>query len=468
MKRKQQEESLRNLILKHVKRSRDLFINSHGLLAEDYEPCKAVKRAVKIRSEYGLAPEQADPLLGTQLVPYKAVPTSKVASLGDKQLDALTLPAPSGPASGVVGGQPAPKPVLPKAGGDSSNQLQILPVPTSVLAAQQKIRHTAPQWHPPWKLHKVLAGHVGWVRTVCVDWTNEWFATGGDDRVIKIWELASGKLKVSFTGHISCVKQLAISKSSPYLFSVGEDKMVKCWDLEVNKCIRQYHGHLSGVYCCTLHPTLDLLITGGRDATVRVWDIRTKKEAVVLGGHSHTVHTVAAQSAQPQIISGSQDSTVRLWDLVKGSSMKTLTNHKKGIRALVVHPVEYTFASGGADNIKKWKCPDGEFMQNFTGHNTVIHSLAVNQDNVLVSGGDNGSIKLWDWQTCHCFQTIDTVAQPGSLESESAIFAVTFDKSGTRMLTGEADKTIKIWKEDEDASPESHPVRFKPEVLKSF
>jgi pleiotropic regulator 1 len=42
---------------------------------------------------------------------------------------------------------------------------------------------------------------------------------------------------------------------------------------------------------------------------------------------------------------------------------------------------------------------------------------------------------------------MDTIAQPGSLESENGIFCSAFDKSGTRLITGEADKTIKIWKE---------------------
>ena len=51
----------------------------------------------------------------------------------------------------------------------------------------------------------------------------------------QIWDLASGKLKLSLTGHISTVRGVAVSTRSPYLFSCGEDKQVKCWDLEYNK-----------------------------------------------------------------------------------------------------------------------------------------------------------------------------------------------------------------------------------------
>ena len=51
--------------------------------------------------------------------------------------------------------------------------------------------------------------------------------------------------------------------------------------------------------------------------------------------------------------------------------------------------------------------------------------------------------------------------QPGSLESEAGIFAAAFDQSGTRLLTAEADKTVKFWREDTSATPETHPLNFR-------
>ena len=64
------------------------------------------------------------------------------------------------------------------------------------------------------------------VRCCAIEPGNEWFATGAADRVIKIWDLASGKLKVSLTGHVSVVRGLAVSSRQPYLFSCGEDRQV--------------------------------------------------------------------------------------------------------------------------------------------------------------------------------------------------------------------------------------------------
>jgi pleiotropic regulator 1 len=67
--------------------------------------------------------------------------------------------------------------------------------------------------------------YLGWVHSVAVEQGNKWFATGAGGRVIKIWNLVSGELRLSLTGHISTVRGLAVSPRHPYLFSCGEDKV---------------------------------------------------------------------------------------------------------------------------------------------------------------------------------------------------------------------------------------------------
>lgn len=313
----------------------------------------------------------------------------------------------------------------------------------------------------------ITGAHVGWVRCITVDPTNYWFATGSADRTIKIWDLASRTLKLTLTGHVAAVRALVASERHPYLFSAGEDKQVFCWDLETNKAIRHYYGHAAGVYTIALHPELDLIVTGGRDKSVKVWDIRTRAAVFSWHNHASTVHTVAAQATDPQVISGSADKTIRFWDLVAGKPLTTLTNHSKGIRDILLHPTENTMASAGADNIKRWKFPHGQFINNFEHNAGTIQSLAINHDNVMVSGAYNGTLQFWDWKTAHCFQSTETIAQPGSVASEAGIFALAFDKSGSRLFSCEADKTIKMWVEDENATPQTHPLQWKPKRHKT-
>ncbi|XP_067013526.2 pleiotropic regulator 1 [Anabrus simplex] len=451
-----QRHSVHTLVFRSLKRSHDVFLSNQGFLAPVDERAEKLKKLVKARDCYGLVFERVkrtNALKQLQVTEHRDTSTPVMMNGQDGNYAMDT----------AIPGENALVPV--------SAIQPLIPTPPATTVVQTIVPRRAPampkpKWHAPWKLYRVMSGHLGWVRCVAVEPGNEWFATGSADRVIKIWDLASGHLKVSLTGHISSVRGLAVSTRHPYLFSCGEDRQVKCWDLEYNKVIRHYHGHLSAVYTLALHPTIDVLVTAGRDATCRIWDMRTKANVHTLTGHTNTIASVVCQSAEPQVITGSHDCTIRLWDLAAGKSRATLTNHKKSVRSLVFHPTLYMFASASPDNIKQWKCPDGRFIQNLPGHNAIINCLAVNPEGVLVSGADNGTLHCWDWRTGYNFQRLQAPVQPGSMDSESGIFSMTFDQSGSRLITTEADKTIKIYKEDETASEETHPIHWRPEIIK--
>ncbi|PRT56732.1 Pre-mRNA-splicing factor PRP46 [Wickerhamiella sorbophila] len=300
--------------------------------------------------------------------------------------------------------------------------------------------------HDSWKLLRVITGHEGWVQSICVEPDNQWFATGSADHTIKVWDLASGKLRLTLTGHIMGVRALEVSDRMPYLFSAGEDKTVKCWDLESNRVVRDYHGHLSGVYSLSLHPTLNVLVTAGRDSVVRVWDIRTRHEIHVLQGHRGPINSVQCQAVDPQIVSGSQDSTVRLWDLAAGKCVETLTHHTKSVRSVLIHPTEFTFMSADRDAIKKWQLPAAAFMGDFKADKPrITNTLSLSVDDLLFAGGDDGTLNFYDYNTMEMVFQTQTTPVPGSIAEESGILCSSFDKSGIRLLTGEADKSIKVW-----------------------
>lgn len=52
--------------------------------------------------------------------------------------------------------------------------------------SRKRVKLPKPKWHPEWTLSRVISGHTGWVRSVAVDVSNEWFATGSSDRTIKV------------------------------------------------------------------------------------------------------------------------------------------------------------------------------------------------------------------------------------------------------------------------------------------
>ncbi|CDY34965.1 BnaA01g27690D [Brassica napus] len=456
-------QSLQNLSLKSVKRALDLFSPAHDQLAPPDPESKKVRLSHKIQVAFGgVEPVSKKPIRraeynNEQIAPSNALPAgqegAKEVQKGVKE-KALAVFGPTLPPRTLNDNT-----VLPAFGSSSERNLS-----TSALMERIPSRWPRPEWHAPWKYYRVIqGGHLGWVRSVAFDSSNDWFCTGSADRTIKVWDVASGVLKHTLTGHIGQVRGLAVSNQHSYIFSAGDDKQVKCWDLEQNKVIRSYHGHLSGVYCLALQPTLDVVLTGGRDSVCRVWDIRTKVQTFALSGHDKDVCSVFTRPTDPQVVTGSHDSTIKFWDLRYGRTMATLTNHKKAVRAMALHPKENAFVSASADNIKKFSLPKGEFRHNMLSQQrATINAVAVNEDGVMVTGGDNGSLWFWDWKSGHSFQQAETIVQPGSLESEAGIYAACYDQTGSRLVTCEADKTIKMWKEDENATPETHPLNFRP------
>ncbi|EPS69951.1 hypothetical protein M569_04808 [Genlisea aurea] len=469
-------QSLKKLSFKSMKRALDLFSPVHGQFPPTDAESKKIRLSHKLKMEYrGVINREKE-------APPRVVAASNDAMPTSNPSDVLALPGPeksNDPQKGSLQkdlvihstGQPSFRQVndssIQGGGGSttvlSTNIASERNLSTSAIMERIPSRWPRPVWHPPWKNYRVISGHLGWVRSVAIDPSNTWFCTGSADRTIKIWDLASGQLKLTLTGHIDQIRGLAVSSKHTYMFSAGDDKLVKCWDLEQNKVIRSYHGHLSGVYCLALHPTIDILLTGGRDSVCRVWDIRSKMQIHALSGHENTVCSVFTRPTDPQVITGSHDNTIKLWDLRYGKTMSTLTHHKKSVRAMAPHPKEDCFVSASADNIKKFKLPKGEFMHNMLSQQkTIINSAAVNEEGVLATAGDNGSLWFWDWTSGYNFQQSQTIVQPGSLDSEAGIYAISYDVSGTRLITCEADKTIKMWKEDDMATPETHPVHFKP------
>lgn len=211
---------IQDLVSNSVRKTRTLF--SEPSL---YSPANASSQANKAKLSSKLQDEYRDvqtlpsALLAQQSAAGPARPAAPAAQNDNKMIE--------GPGASASGQDLA---LTTASNGNTNNpnvhaahrQPSLL---SQSLIKRKEARTVKPDFHPQWKLHRVLSGHLGWVRCVAVEPGNAWFATGAGDRVIKIWDLATGELKLSLTGHISTVRGLAVSNRHPYLFSCGEDKV---------------------------------------------------------------------------------------------------------------------------------------------------------------------------------------------------------------------------------------------------
>jgi WD40 repeat protein len=75
-----------------------------------------------------------------------------------------------------------------------------------------------------------LQGHLWEVRSVAFSPDGTRLASGGNDRMVKIWDAQTGQEMLTLKGHTSAVLKVAFSPDGNLLASASEDGTVKIWN----------------------------------------------------------------------------------------------------------------------------------------------------------------------------------------------------------------------------------------------
>lgn len=119
------------------------------------------------------------------------------------------------------------------------------------------------------------ACHSGAVR--CIASCTRYFASGGDDEVVNVFDAKKLVERGSLFGHKSTVNALSFSNSSDVLLSGGSDGSVILWKTKEWERVAALQGHTGEVSTVACHPTGAVAVSGSRDCTLRLWDLSTLK-----------------------------------------------------------------------------------------------------------------------------------------------------------------------------------------------
>jgi len=126
---------------------------------------------------------------------------------------------------------------------------------------------------------------------------------------------ASGGLMRRLAENPQGVRDLAFSEDGRRLFAAGDDGVVRIWSVATGRCAAQLSGHRGPVYCVALQPGGRLLATGGHDGSIRLWDAEQGRALATLDGDRSVISSLSFHPDGSQLAFGAFGGQVGVWDL---------------------------------------------------------------------------------------------------------------------------------------------------------
>ncbi|WP_411116298.1 NB-ARC domain-containing protein [Streptomyces sp. 058-1L] len=300
----------------------------------------------------------------------------------------------------------------------------------------------APKWLLPPEENPAAAterGHIGAVVSVAA--VHDLVASGGEDGVVRLWNLNTGRLLRAHEAHTGWVFATALSADGMVLASAGDDGAIRLWRTDTGEPVGVLPGHNRRIRSLAFSSVDRVLVSGAEDGAVCVWDLerlvllRTMRAAgtpvwsVAIGGDSDSLVAVAGE-----------DEFVRLFDLRTGRLLDERAAHRDWVRSVAFAPGSSLLASGSGDrSVAVWDAADGQLalvrritdlkarvravvlaahddvivaateeprIQAFSAESPVgetqlppgvdwVRSLAGMGDGTVVAGCEDGAIRVW-------------------------------------------------------------------------
>lgn len=199
--------------------------------------------------------------------------------------------------------------------------------------------------------------HTRIIRSASFSYDSRSFATGSDDKSVKIWSTESkNKMLVSFLdGHTNWIKCVRWAETNDVLLaSCGDDGKICIWDTRTK--VRQPPCELISTRrrmqfnCLDWHPVFEHhLVTGAQDSSCVVWDLRNRKQVQVYVEHEGSVNSVAFSPGGSLLLTGSSDKTSKIFDVCEGRNMFTLMSHSAPLTSVCFNSSGDMFATGSQD-----------------------------------------------------------------------------------------------------------------------
>lgn len=188
-------------------------------------------------------------------------------------------------------------------------------------------------------------------------------ATGGADRVLRVYDTAAGGDPVfQVEDHADWILDLTFSPDGKLLATASRDKTSKVFDVEKKESLVTFPTHAQPVYAVQFAPDGKAVASAGGDAQIRIWTFDGEANQVrAIGGLGGAAFAAALSPDGKILAAAGADHKVRLFNFEDGKVLHTLEGHKDWVYSLAFSPDGKQAASGSWDGeLRLWNVEDGK------------------------------------------------------------------------------------------------------------
>ena len=360
-----------------------------------------------------------------------------------------------------------------------------------------------------WPAQKQFSGHLGRVR--CLAWkpdSDQCFASGADDRTVKIWDRESGLVK-TISGLPGPVEGLEWSPNGKILAASSTGR-VYCWEISgllskddqvldaCEKAAWVLEEITAGAGSLAWSEQL-LAVSAGRKILLWNMDELTETDRgneccwkkgnkgcfAELTEHMGTISGICWSKQEKMLLSCSDDGSIRIWKAraplwnTGWGCIRIFEGTSAPVRCTSWSPDGKLVAAGYDDNwIRIWGMPEGICRKILKGHSKRVKSTSWSPDGkYLASGSNDGLVLVWDAETGKRRAAMDSHKGPdnsvlwldcetlvsGSDDKricvwnvwsdrcrwldghEDSVYSISMSPGGDFLVSGSDDKTIRFW-----------------------
>ncbi|EIW75804.1 WD40 repeat-like protein [Coniophora puteana RWD-64-598 SS2] len=267
------------------------------------------------------------------------------------------------------------------------------------------------------------------------------FASGGHDRVVRLWNAQSGEeSSPPLVSHLSSVTAIDISSDGAFLASGSDDFTVCIWDLKHGELVtKPLRGHFGNVFAVKFIPGGTHLASGGIDKMIRIWDTQTGTTVDTIEIETKAcVNALSVSSDGSRLASGHSDTSnrVQVWDLRSNTPVAEPFDHSDEVLSVALSPDGSLVLSGTADTVRLWDISRREQLFSFK-HGDSVRCVHFSTDSAkFLSASYDMTVRVWDTGSRSLIH---------SLQHSTAVRASAFSPDGLRVLSGCDETRLTLW-----------------------